>query len=29
MDKTNIVAKEFYNKLGWKTDTYDFYTYYF
>ncbi|MDR2941295.1 MAG: GNAT family N-acetyltransferase, partial [Treponema sp.] len=28
-DKTNIVAKEFYTKLGWKTDTYDFYTYYF
>ncbi len=28
-DKTNTTAKEFYNKLGWKTDTYDFYTYYF
>ena len=28
-DKTNTAAKEFYNKLGWKTDTYDFYTYYF
>ena len=27
--KTNTVAKEFYNKLGWKTDMYDFYTFYF
>jgi GNAT superfamily N-acetyltransferase len=28
-EKSNAVAKEFYNKLGWKTDLYDFYTYIF
>lgn len=27
--KTNTIAKQFYNKIGWKTDIYDFYTYYF
>ncbi|MCL2698553.1 MAG: GNAT family N-acetyltransferase [Oscillospiraceae bacterium] len=27
--KTNIPAKQFYDKLGWKTGDYDFYTYCF
>ncbi len=27
--KTNIDAKRFYDKHGWKTDAYDFYTYFY
>jgi len=26
-DKSNAIAKQFYNRNGWKTDVYDFYTY--
>ncbi|MBP3273288.1 MAG: GNAT family N-acetyltransferase [Ruminococcus sp.] len=28
-DKTNHTAKSFYDKNGWKTDEYDFYTFYY
>ncbi len=28
-DKDNYIAKKFYDKNGWKTDEYDFYTYYY
>lgn len=28
-DKTNTIASKFYKKHGWKTDEYDFYTYFY